>query len=98
MGSRFESHLSKGQSSGQNDFGGDGAGAGAGNGKRLTQEETDEALIREEEERKEREERERRLWKEVERKRELRGEGDEFVPPSLSSPRAHYTNHGNDAC
>ncbi|KAL8920718.1 MAG: hypothetical protein Q9172_004370 [Xanthocarpia lactea] len=85
VGSRFESHLSKGQSSGQNDFGGDGAGAGAGNGKKSTQEETDEALKREEEERKEREERERRLWKEVERKRGLRGEGDEYLQSNLTS-------------
>lgn len=102
VGSRLESHLSKGQNSGQNDFGGDGAGAGAGagtgNGKKLTQEETDEAPKREEEERKEREERERRLWKEVERKRGQRGQGDEFVLPSLSSPRVRYTNHRDDAC
>ncbi|KAL8650100.1 MAG: hypothetical protein Q9226_005289 [Calogaya cf. arnoldii] len=71
VGSRFESHHSKGQSSAQNEPSGEGAGPGAGHSKRLAQEEADEAL------KKETEARERRLWKEVERKTGERGEGDD---------------------
>lgn len=91
MGSRFESHHSRGQSGGQNESGGDGAGAGAGHGKKLAQEEADEALKREGEEK---EEKERRLWKLVERKRVERDEGHEcvsFLSSTLSPTDA--SNH-----
>ncbi|KAL8898755.1 MAG: hypothetical protein Q9192_001919 [Flavoplaca navasiana] len=74
VGSRFESHHSRGQSGTQNDYGGAGAGFGPGHDRRLAHEEVDEMRRRE---RETREERERRLWKEVERKRSERGEADD---------------------
>lgn len=82
MGSRFESHHSRGQSGGQNDSSADGADAGHGHGKKLAQEDANEALKREGEMR---EEKERRLWKEVERKRAERDEGHECVDFSLDA-------------
>ncbi|KAI4273558.1 MAG: hypothetical protein LQ337_004540 [Flavoplaca oasis] len=79
VGSRFESHHSRGQSGSHNDYSGAGAGFGPGHDRRLAQEEADDVLRRE---RETSEERERELWKEVERKRSERGEADESVSSS----------------
>ncbi|KAL8887193.1 MAG: hypothetical protein Q9215_005202 [Flavoplaca cf. flavocitrina] len=81
VGSRFESHHSRGQSGSQNDYSNAGAGFGPGHERRLAHEEADDMLRRE---RETREERERRLWKEVERKRSERGEADEYLQSSLT--------------